>query len=101
MGYQLHAFAANDGRITHFRVEPLNVNEKKVAGSLIRQARPEGSVLADGGYDAGTLYELVAESGGQLLTPLPKNVGGGHRPQSRGRLQAASLWRRPGETLYR
>jgi len=100
-GYKLHAFAANDGRITHFRVEPLNVNEKKVARSLIGEARPEGLVLADAGYDAGELYDRVSEFGGQLLTPLPKNVGGGHRPQSRARLQAASLWRSHGETLYR
>lgn len=100
-GYKLHALATKDGRITHFRVEPLNVNEKKVARLLIGDARPKGLVLADGEYDAGALYDWVAEFGGQLFTPLPKNVGAGHRPQSQARLKAASLWRVDGESLYR
>jgi hypothetical protein len=100
-GYKLHAFATKDGRITHFRVEPLNVSEKGVARLLLAEVQPKGLVLADGNYDAGVLYDLVAESGGQLFTPLPKNVGGGHRQQSQARLRAASLWRRCGKKLYR
>ena len=99
-GYKLHALATKDGRITHFRVEPLNVNEKKVARILIDQARPEGLLLADGEYDASALYDLVAEFGGQLFTPLPENAGQGHRRQSQARLKAVSLWRRHGERLY-
>jgi hypothetical protein len=91
-GYKLHALVTQDGRFTHFSVESLNVSEQRVAARLIANAAPAGWLLADRGYDSGALYDAVNRHGGQLLTPLPKNAGRGHRPQSLPRLLAVALW---------
>ena len=72
---------------------PLNVNEMPVASELLRYQRADGLILADGEYDSGQLYERVDADGGQFLTPLPKNAGKGHRPQSWPRLRAAWAWK--------
>ena len=55
-----------------------------------------GWLLADGNYDVGRLYDLACVHGAVMFTPLPKSVGGGHRPQSRMRLLAARLWETEG-----
>jgi hypothetical protein len=99
-GYKLHAWSTPDGRIPIWSVMPLNVSEKAVAGELLRYQRTNGVILADGNYDAGWLYDHVAADGGQLLTPLPNHVGGGHRPQSSARLAAARAWAGGAESLY-
>lgn len=95
-GYKLHAITRIDGKIRAWRVAPLNVSEKTVADELIVEAKVTGWLLADGNYDAGRLYDLACRHGAVMFTPLPKNVGGGHRPQSRMRLLAARLWKIPG-----
>ncbi len=97
-GYILHAWATIDGRIPIWSVMPLNVNEKKVAAELVRYGVLSDLVLADANYDVGRLYDQFAEGGMQLITPLPRNVGGGHRPQSPSRLAAAQAW--PGMARY-
>jgi len=79
----------------------MNRNDRLVARELIEEARPQGMVLADGNYDSGALYDQVQEHGAQLLTPLPANVGGGHRPKSSARLSAARMWKNGAKTLYR
>lgn len=88
-GYKLHIVATESGRIPVWSVTALNVSEKRVAETLIHHARPQGLVVADGNYDSGTLYDAVAQYGGQLITPLPKHAGGGHRRQSPSRLALA------------
>jgi transposase len=100
-GYRLHALADENGRFVQIRVTPMNVNEKRVARELIDQARPRGVVLADQGYESGGLYDYAKERGTQLLTPLFKNAGGGHRPQSPARLLAKRIWANGGERLYK
>lgn len=100
-GYKLHALATIQGEIVSWRLTPLNRNDKPVARELIDEARPQGLVLADGAYDSGALYDQVWEHKAQLLTPLPANVGGGHRPQSAARMQAAQMWANGAEDLYR
>lgn len=95
-GYKLHVISNIDGKIAAWRVTPLNVSEKTVADELIVEAKATGWLLADGGYDAGRLYDLACRHGAVMFTPLPKNAGGGHRPQSRMRLLAARLWEIPG-----
>jgi hypothetical protein len=99
-GYKLHALATKQGSIVAWRLTALNRNDKPVAWELINEARPRGMVLADGSYDSGKLYDHVLEYGALLLTPLPDNVGGGHRPQSRARLLAARMWANGAEVLY-
>jgi len=100
-GYRLHAWATEDLRIPIWSVVPLNVSEKTVAGELLNARRAVGVVLADSNYDAGWLYERVAERGGQLVTPLPENAGSGHRRQSPSRLAALHLWDALGAYVYR
>ena len=99
-GYKLHALATIQGEIVAWRLTPLNRNDKPVARELIDEARPQGLVLADGAYDSGALYDHVSKHRSQLLTPLPANVGGGHRPQSASRMLAARMWADGAEDLY-
>lgn len=100
-GYKLHAWATEDGRIPVWSVMPLNVNEKPVAHELLRYHRADGLVLADGEYDSRMLYDAIAEDGGQLFTPLPKNAGQGHVPQSPARNVAAAAWQWIAGYVYR
>jgi hypothetical protein len=100
-GYKLHALATKQGGIAAWRLTPLNRNDKPVARELIEEASPQGLVLADGSYDSGALYDHVLKHRALLLTPLPANVGGGHRPQSAARLLAARMWANGAEDLYR
>ncbi len=100
-GYKLHALATKQGQIAAWRLTAMNRNDKPVAHELIDEARPHGIVLADGAYDSGALYDQVFKHKALLLTPLPANVGGGHRLQSTARLLAARLWDRGAEVLYR
>lgn len=100
-GYKLHALAGKNGRFLGIRVTPLNVAEKRVAEELIEAHRPQGLLLADGNYDSGRLYDYAWERGGILMTPLRKNAGGGHRPQSSARMFAKKLWAYGGEPLYK
>ena len=100
-GYKLHALATKQGQIVAWRLTALNRNDKPVAWELIDEARPKGIVLADGSYDSGALYDHVFKHNALLLTPLPENAGGGHRPQSAARLLAARLWKNGAEALYR
>ena len=92
-GYKLHAWATPDGQIPRWCVTSLNVNEKRAAAELFAQHPPVGLVLADGEYDSGRLFEQAEAGGGQLLAPLPKNAGKGHRRQSPARLRAVFAWR--------
>jgi hypothetical protein len=100
-GYKLHAITNDAGFTVFWRVTPLNVAETQVAEELIREAHPQGLLLADGNYDSGKLYDLAAGEGALLFTPLPENVGSGHRPQSHARLLAARLWAQGGDMIYR
>ncbi len=100
-GYKLHAWGTSDGRIPIWSVVPLNVNEKTVAGELLRYAYADGILLGDSQYDAAHLYDRVDDDGGQLITPLPDNVGRGHRPQSAARLRAARAWQGIAGYIYR
>lgn len=100
-GYKLHVWAAEDGRIPVWSVMPLNVNEKPVAHEMLRYRYADALVLADGEYDSRALYDAVAEDGGHLLTPLVRNAGKGHVPQSAVRNAAAEAWRGIAGYVYR
>jgi len=99
-GYKLHGLATEDGRFPHFRVTSLNESEKTLAKEIIEEARPKGILLADQGYESGPLYDFAMERGTLLFTPLFRNAGGGHRPQSEARLLAKRIWDSGGEVLY-
>ena len=100
-GYKLHALATKQGQIVAWRLTGLNRNDKPVARELIDEAHPKGIVLADGAYDSGALYDHVSKHKAILLTPLPANAGGGHRPQSAARMLAVRMWANGAEDIYR
>ena len=100
-GYKLHALANEHGRFTDIRVTPMNVSEKQVARELIDDSRPLGVLLADQGYESGSLYDYAAQRGVILMTPLRENAGDGHRQQSPARLFAKELWEAGGEAIYK
>ena len=100
-GYKLHALAKENGRFVDIRVTPMNVSEKRIARELIDDHRSMGFLLADQGYESSALYDHARDRGVILMTPLFKNAGGGHRPQSRARMFAKTLWECDGEVLYR
>ena len=92
-GYKLHTLVSMDQRVLNWSVTPLNTAETTVATELIKQTGPRTILLGDGNYDSGNLYDLVAQVGGRLITPLPKNAGKGHRKQSPVRLEAIEEWK--------
>jgi len=100
-GYKLHAITTEDRRFLCWSVEPLNVDEGRVATELVDIVRPRGLLLADGNYDSGALYDQVASWGGQLLAPIPPNAGRGHRRQSAARLSAIASWQGVAGYVYR
>lgn len=100
-GYKLHVWASKDGRIPVWSVMPLNQNEKPVAHEMLRYRTADELVLADGEYDSRALYDTVANDGGSFLTPLPKNAGKGHVPQSAARNATALAWRGIAGYVYR
>lgn len=99
-GYKLHAIAGRNGRFQRIRVTGLNVSEKRVAKEFIEAHPGGGLLLADSNYDSGELYDLAAQRGLMLMTPLPENAGGGHRPQSEARMFVKKLWEMGGEIIY-
>jgi len=92
-GYKLHAIVSEDLRVRSWSLTPMNVSEPRTAETLIRRTSLGRWLLADGNYEANSLYDLADQVGCQLLTPLPENAGQGHRPQSPARLRAIELWR--------
>jgi hypothetical protein len=92
-GYKLHALVSENRSVPIWSVMPLNVSETTVAEELIRTYRPSGLLLADANYDSMRLYDQVAQYTGQLLTPVPKNGGKGHRKQSRSRSAVIASWK--------
>ena len=99
-GYKLHALVNENERFLDIRVRSLNVSEKTVARELIDANRHVGFLLADQGYESGSLYDYAAARGMTMMTPLKANAGKGHRPQSKARLHAKKLWRTHGRKLY-
>lgn len=88
-GYKLHAVIGVSGVIHHWDVRPMNHDERTVAREMLADNAPRGVMLADKNYDANYLFDLLGESGSQLLAPRrygpDKNLG--HRQHSEWRLE--------------
>lgn len=90
-GYKIHALLdAASGALDAFTVTALNAGESTTARDLLDPLRLDGqTLLTDGNYDAGPLYECVAQRGGRLVAPRRKpGTGLGHHPQHPDRLRA-------------
>jgi len=93
-GYKLHALTTEDGRIPVWSVQPMNVDERKVARVLIEHGPPLDLMIADANYDAMYLYGDVAQKGGALLTPVrqPPNTPKAWKRNCSARLEALEAW---------
>lgn len=104
-GYKLHLIHGENDRIEAFDVQPLNVDERVVARTIVRATRLHGYLLADGHYDDRHLYAVCQRQNIQLLAPRSKKGGLGHRPQEPSRLRSIALLENElnpfGRTLYR
>jgi hypothetical protein len=90
-GYKLHALVGSDGSLPVWRIAPMNVDERKMARRLLRQAEIQGYVVADSNFDDNKIHAVSDAKGGlQLLTPRRggPNKGLGHRRQTPGRLRS-------------
>jgi transposase len=106
-GYKWYAIWGTDPVPLAWDVRPLNVDEAKMAGTVLvprlPPVRKRRYLLGDAAYDTNPLHEAVAELGYQLLAP-PKRPGKrlGHRPHHPARVRALQLLKTPyGEWLYR
>jgi IS5 family transposase len=101
-GYKLHTLWANRAVPEAWEVTPLNEAETTVAQRLLRQAPAAGYVLADGNYDASAVFDAAADSGRQLVTPMPDpHAGKGHHYQSPHRVRCIDRVRGAfGRSLY-
>ena len=97
-GYKLHALVGADKSLADWRIAPMNVDERRMAQRMLRQARVQGYVVADANYDSNPLHQVCDERGNlQLVAPrrYGKGRGHGHRKQTRGRLRSKAILEDP------
>jgi hypothetical protein len=93
-GYKLHTIWSSGALPEAWDVASLAVSEKAVAPGLLTQVTGGGYLLADGNYDASTLFDLAFAAGYQLVVPINHpNAGQGHHYQSPQRLRCIELLR--------
>ena len=90
-GYKLYAVCDAGGVLDTWAVLPMNVNEKKVAGHLLRHTPGGGWMVGDSQYDSNRLYDLAPRWGFRWLTPLRRGEALGHHYQSPWRLAARAV----------
>lgn len=107
-GYKLHALVAYDGSVAAWRIAPMNVDERVMAGRLLRSADIQGYVVADSNYDSNRLHDVCDRRGNlQFVTRrrYGPDHGHGHRVQTPGRQRSRALLENPqprfGEGLLR
>jgi Transposase DDE domain len=102
-GYKLHSITDSAGNHRVFEVMPLNVNEVKVAKTLLVRLpmTPNTRMLADGNYDCNELYDLAAARGVQLIAARRRRHarGMGHHSHSPHRLRAIRMRERSPRVL--
>lgn len=70
---KIHALSDDLGRPCVLLLTPGNINDMSVAAALIRRARPFARLLADRGYDARHLRDLIAERGAEAVIPSTRS----------------------------
>jgi hypothetical protein len=104
-GYKLHAIWGAGPMPLAWALAPMNTSEKKIARGLIASLPGGGYLLGDVQYDVGSLYDLAAQEGFQLVAKKTSGRGRGglgHRRQSPARLRSIELLTTEfGRALYR
>lgn len=107
-GYKIHAIVGQNGCIPHWRLAPMNKDERVMAERMLKQTRIQGYLLADSNYDSNKLHQQCDDHGNlQLVSPrrYGPNRGFGHRKQTAGRLRSIEILEHHtpdfGEDLFR
>ncbi len=97
-GYKVHAIISSRGSVVHWRVAPMNKDERVMAERMLKATAIQGYVLADSNYDSNKLHAICdAKDSLQLLARRrygPQH-GTGHRRQSAGRLRSMERLENP------
>jgi hypothetical protein len=97
-GYKLHVLAGKNNSLADWKVAPMNVDERKMARRMLRDARIQGYVVTDANYDSNELFGLCDEKGNlQLVAPrrYGPGRGHGHRKQTPGRMRSKEILENP------
>ena len=97
-GYKLHALQGADKSLADWRLAPRNVDERKMAKRMLKQAKICGYVVTDANYDSNELHATCGERDNlQLVVPrrYGPGRGHGHRKQTRGRLRSKEILENP------
>ena len=79
-----------------YRIEPMNINEDKVAEEMMPELTGGGYLLGDGEYDANGVFDAAGAAGYQLLAPREDPEAGlRHGYQSPYRLRCIERMRSP------
>jgi hypothetical protein len=91
-GYKLHMMVDARAQVYAWRVEPLNVDERRVAVQLLGHLRGCGYVVGDGKYDAWELYDMARAHDHQLVAPPQhRHVGYGRHSLSPSRRRCIDI----------
>ena len=93
-GYKIHAIIGLDGSLPHWRIAPMNKDERVMAKRMLNQTEIHGYLLADGNYDSNKLHKQCDDHGNlQLVSPRRGGSGRGfgHRKQTTGRLRSVEI----------
>ena len=93
-GYKIHAIVGSDDTVAHWRVAPMNKDERVMAGRMMRQTNIRGYLVADCNYDANKLHRACDQRDRlQLIAPRRrgKGKGLGHHKHAAGRLRSIEI----------
>jgi len=97
-GYKIHVICGSNGSLAAWRLAPMNVDERVMAGRMLRTAAVQGYVVADSNYDSNRLHRICDQRGNlQLVVPRRYGPGRGHGhcPQAVGRMRSKELLENP------
>lgn len=93
-GYKIHAIVGQNGSLPHWRLAPMNKDERVMARRMLNQTKIQGYLLADSNYDSNKLHQQCDDNGNlQLVSPRRYGPGRGfgHRKQTAGRLRSVEI----------
>ena len=93
-GYKIHAIVGQNGCIPHWRLAPMNKDERVMARRMLTQTKIQGYLLADSNYDSNKLHQQCDDHRNlQLVSPRRCGPGRGlgHRKHAAGRLRSMEI----------
>ena len=93
-GYKIHAIVGSDGSVPHWRIAPMNKDERVMAGRMLKQTKIQGYLVADSNYDSNKLHQTCDDRGNLQLIAARRygsGCGYGHRKQTDGRLRSVEI----------